>query len=41
MQAATEFSSTLSYFVVRSNVEVQVLDPQSLQSVYTTKADSV
>lgn len=41
VQAVTEFSSTLSYFVARSSVEVQVLDPQSLQSVYSTKADSV
>jgi len=40
MQAARDFSRTLSFFVVRSDVEAQVLDPQ-LRRVYSTKADNV
>jgi hypothetical protein len=40
-EAITEVVRTLSYFVVRSGVDSSVLDPQTLQSVYSTKAESV
>lgn len=40
-EAMTDVDHTLSYFVVRSSVDTSVLDPQTLQSVYSTKAESV
>lgn len=40
-EAMTGVAHTLSYFVVRSSKDTSVLDPQTLQSVYSTKAESV
>lgn len=40
-EAMTGVTRALSYFVVRSSKDTSVLDPQTLQSVYSTKAESV
>jgi len=40
-EGMSDVARTLSFFVVRSSKDTSVLDPQTLQSVYSTKAESV